>query len=243
MDISSYREEIKLKLTGGMLELEIDDPTIDKAINSVLREIQRYINTTSFITVPFQYCIDLNNLKDVKGKDIKISTVTGVYRTSPAGTNSNGLQAVDPMYASQWQLLSGVGNLRGFQSYMYNYMSWNTLQQIRNTNSTDLAFRFDKSSNKLYINVSIGLPQNITIEYIRRYDSVEDITSDYWIDFISRMSLALCKILVGRIRSRYTQSNALWTQDGTTLLEEGNTELTELRQQLKDNMNLLYPID
>lgn len=243
MDISSYREEIKLKLTGGMLELEIDDPTIDKILDSILREIQRYINTTCLITVPFQYCIDLNQLRDSNDKPIKVSTVTAVYRAAVAGTNSNSLSPVDPMYAAQWQLISGTGNMRGMQDYMYNYMSWNTLQQIRNTTSTDLAYRFDKSSNKLYINISIGKPNNITIEYIPRYDSVEEITSDYWIDFISRMALAMCKIVVGRIRSRYTQSNALWTQDGSTMLEEGNSELSELRQQLKDNMNLLYPID
>lgn len=244
MDITSYREEIKLKLTGGLLELEIDDPTIDRIINSVLREIQRYISITSLVTVPFERCIDLNKIKDNEGNNIKVSTVTAVFRTNYASTTDDNITAgVDPMYASQWQLISGTGTLSGFQDYIYNYSAWNTLQQIRNTASTDLAFRFDKSANKLYINVSLGTPTNITIEYIPRYDDVSEITSDYWIDLLLKMSLAMCKIVVGRIRSRYTQSNALWLQDGTTMLDEGNNELNLIRERLERDANLLYPID
>ena len=115
--------------------------------------------------------------------------------------------------------------------------------QIRNTTSTDLAYFYDKQDNKLYINVSTAQPTNITIEFIPRFDSVEDIKSDYWIDIISRMALALSKITVGRIRSRFTQSNALWQQDGTQLLQEGEQELSALREKLDKDHNLLYPID
>lgn len=39
MDITAYREEIRLKLTGGVLDIELNDETLDKIINSSLREI------------------------------------------------------------------------------------------------------------------------------------------------------------------------------------------------------------
>jgi len=42
------------------------------------------------------------------------------------------------------------------------------------------------------------------------------------------MSLAYAKLTLGRIRTRFTQSNALWTQDGETLLAEGKEELKAL---------------
>ncbi len=51
--------------------------------------------------------------------------------------------------------------------------------QIRNTLSTDLAWKYDKSTNRLYVNISSGLPRALTIEYIPRYDSVEEIISDF----------------------------------------------------------------
>lgn len=57
------------------------------------------------------------------------------------------------------------------------------------------------------------------------------------------MSTALTKIVLGRIRTRFSQSNALWAQDGEKLLDEGNTELKELREILRSNSNLIYGID
>lgn len=245
MKKEAFRDEIKLRLTGNILELEIDDATIDKLINASLREVQRYICSTKFITIPFKKCVNFNKKEDTGGKKIKVSSVSRVYRTNGYVTDADGgiTSAVDPMQASQWQLLSGVGNLQGFQDYVYNYMSWNTLSQIRNTTSTDLAYIYDKSCNQLYINVATNTPTNITIEYVPRYDDVSEIESDYWIDITIRLAVALAKATVGRIRSRYTQSNALWTQDGQQLLEEGNSELAELREMMLANSQLVYPID
>ena len=51
--------------------------------------------------------------------------------------------------------------------------------QIRNTMSTDLSFRFDRHTNLLYINTNGDKPDYITIEYVPRYDSVDEIASDY----------------------------------------------------------------
>ena len=57
--------------------------------------------------------------------------------------------------------------------YAMNYAAWSTSLQIRNALSTDLAFRYDKYSNKLYINTSSGVPTYVTIEYVPRFDSVD----------------------------------------------------------------------
>ncbi len=245
MDIAAYRDLIKLQLTGELLDLELEDSTIDKIINAALIELQRYICSTELATIPYSKCIDLNNVKDQFGNEVKISSVSRVFRTAgytEAGS-SDTTGMLDPMYVSQWQILSATGNLYNFQDYALNFASWNTLLQIRNTLSTDLAFRFDKFGNKLYINTSSNPPSRITVEYIRRYDSVEEITSDYWTDMLIRLSLALAKVTVGRIRTRYTQTNALWTQDGEQLLSEGTTELQELREYLRTNTQLVYGID
>ena len=128
-------------------------------------------------------------------------------------------------------------------NWVYNYGAWNTLAQMRNTMSTDLAYIYDKATEQLYINVSQDFPQYITIEYIPLYKDISEITSDYWIDILMRMAVAYGKIALGRIRTRFSQSNALWGQDGEKLLEEGTTELTELRETLRVNSNLYYPID
>lgn len=238
MDMQAYKDEILLKLTGCVLESELDDPTLEKIINSAFRELQRYIDTTRLATLPYSSCIDLS--------ECNVSSVSRVFRTKGYMANTDkgsALSEVDPMYAAQWQIIGGVNGMYNFQNYTYNYAAWNTAMQLRNTLSTDLIFRYDRATSKLYINISYNTPQYITIEYVPRYNDVSQIVSDYWIDILVRLATALAKVTVGRIRTRYTQSNALWTQDGELILNEGNAELTELREFLKTNSQLCYPID
>lgn len=242
MNLDAYRDQIKLELTGYMLDLEIDDSILDKIIANSLREIQRYICSTNIITIPYKSCIDLSNKEDTNNIPIKVSSVSRVYR-SMGYSSDDDASTTDPMSVAQWQLLSGIGNLWNMQNYVYNYASWNTLLQMRNTTSTDLIFRFDRATNKLYINIANNVPSTITIEYIPRFDSVEEIISDYWIDQLMKMCIAQTKIIVGRIRTRYTQSNALWQQDGESILAEGKQELETLREYLQNNSQLCYPID
>lgn len=242
MERQAYIDEIRFKLTGGVLNLELDDKALNQLLDSSFREIQRYIDLTSFVTVPFERCIDMNKINNGH-----INAVVKVYRsdgymTTGGDISSDGME-VDPMYAQQWQLISGIGNLNNFSDYAYNYAAWNTLLQIRNTTSTDMMHMFDRNTNKLYINVSSGVPSNVTIEYVPRFDDVSEVYSDFWIDVIIRMAVALGKVTVGRIRTRYTQSNALWQQDGQTMLDEGNSELSTLREELKASTQLCYPID
>jgi len=118
-----------------------------------------------------------------------------------------------------------------------------SMTSIRNTMSTDLSYKEDRHNNKLYINGNMSKPRAITIEYVPKITCVETIKSDYWIDILIRLSVALTKIVLGRIRTRFSQSNALWGMDGEKLLEEGNTELKELREILRANSQLIYPID
>lgn len=118
MDISAYRDEIKLKLTGGVLDLELDDSTLDKLINSAFREIQRYIDTTRIATLPFKSCIDLS--------DCKVSSVSRVFRAKGYLTSGNNLadgSQVDPMYVAQWQMLAGSGSAFTASDWVYNYGS------------------------------------------------------------------------------------------------------------------------
>lgn len=234
-----YIEYIKLQLTGGLLELEIDETVIDKFVDAALVELRRYIDQTNLITVPFARCIDL--------KDFNHSAIVNVYRTEGFSGDStqslNSTSNVDPMYAQQWMAFSNGGATYSLTNYVMNYLAYNTLLQMRNTGSTDLAFKEDKSADKLYINCSDNIPNMITIEYIPAFTSVDEITSDYWIDILKRLSLAMTKVALGRIRTRFTQSNALWTQDGETMLQEGNEELKELREVLRVNSTYFFPRD
>ena len=122
MDLEAYREEVKFALTGGLLDLEIDDQAVDKIINYSFKEVQRYIDIVKLKSVPYKNVI---NLKDI---GIKANSVSKVFRAEAfTTTNTTGISFIDPMQAAQWQLLSGTGNMYYFQDYVLNYASWNTL--------------------------------------------------------------------------------------------------------------------
>lgn len=263
MTRQEYIDEIRLKLTGDILELEMDDENIGRVLDSAVRELQRYITSSKMVTTQFKPCIDLstlitgyekdtdgNNKLDKDGNPIPIylepvSSVVTVYRQRGMANADTATSSTinDPMEAAQWQLLSGMGNITYFQDAVYNFSAYSTTQQIRNTLSTDMFFRYDRASNKLYINVSTGTPESVTIEYIPVIRDVEEITSYYWQDQLVLLALALTKVTIGRIRSKFTQSNALWQNDGATILAEGQQELQSIREHLLQNTELTYPID
>ena len=240
MKIEDIIDEIKLELTGYLLEMEIEDETIVAVVKKALRELERFWDETTMITVPFASCIDLN------GDFFKehVSSIVKVYRTEGVGESTSGLSVTnDPIQMAQFAIFSNGGTMYNLNDYMLNYASWMTMSQIKNTMATDLAYKEDRHNNKLYISTSGSHSSMITIEYIPKLKTVEDIKSDYWIDILIKYCVALTKIVLGRIRTRFTQSNALWTQDGERILEEGNTELKELREILRLNSNLIYLLD
>ena len=232
-------DEIKLELTGGILDLELEDVTLEMIIRKALREIQRYWDETSFVTVPYESCIDLKKYQLDSCSIVKVYRITGMGNSSDVSSAAT----MDPLYAQQFMIFGNAGTMFNLQDYVMNYAAWNTLLQTKNTMSTDMSFREDKHNHKLYINSSMTSSGSVTIEFIPKLNSVEDIQSDYWQDILIRMSVALTKITLGRIRTRFTQSNALWAQDGEKLLEEGNTTYKELQEVLRTNSNLIYVID
>lgn len=241
MKMKDVVDEIKLGLTGdGLLDLELSDESIQKIVYVALRRLTRFWDETSMVTVPFASCIDLSDTPLANA-----SSIIKVYRTVPIGDSSESTYSAmsDPMYAQQWMIFSNAGTMYSLKDYVQNYAAWSTLTQIRNTLSTDMAFKEDKHNNKLYINEYLGRPQYITIEFIPKLTKVEDIKSDYWQDILVRLSIILTKKTIGRIRTKYKQSGALWELDGESLLNEANTEYDKLMDKLEQNANMVYPID
>lgn len=240
MKLEDLLDEIKLELTGYVLDMEITDETLVSVVKKSLRELERFWDETTMITVPFASCIDL----DGEFFREKVSSIVKVYRTEGFGDSDSGISITnDPLQMAQFAIFSNGGSMYNLQDYVMNYASWMTMYQIKNSMSTDLAFKEDRHNKKLYINKAMSTPSFVTLEYIPKLRDVEDIQSDYWIDILIKYCVALTKVVLGRIRTRFAQTNALWTQDGEKILEEGNTDLKELRELLRLNSNMIYLID
>lgn len=240
MKLDKVIDEIKLELTGYILDMEISDETLIAVVKKALRELDRFWDESTMITIPFASCIDLNG----KFFEEQVSSIVKVYRTEGFGDADTSYSiGTDPLLMAQYAVFSNGGTMYNLNDYMLNYASWMTLSKIKNTMATDLAFREDNHNKKLYISKAGSKPRLITIEYIPKLQTVEDIKSDYWIDILIKYCVALTKIVLGRIRTRFTQTGALWTQDGEKILDEGNSELKELREILRSNSNMTYLID
>lgn len=237
MTMQEVIDEVKFDLTGTKLACELEDEDIAEGVKKVLRELNRYWDETTLIKVPFASCIDTS------GWDEKVSSITGVFRTEGIGDVYGNQGMYDPLYAQQWMMFSSGGTMYCLQDYVLNYAAWSTLQSIKNTMSTDLSWEEDKHNHKIYINNYSVKPTFLAIEYIPKITCVEDIKSDYWIDILIRMSTATTKMAVGRIRTRFTHSGAIWTQDGERIIEEGKTELEKIREDLRINANLIQGAD
>lgn len=226
MEMKDYVDEILLKLGGGIVKVELEDNNlIEDIVKSGLREIQRYINVSKYATIPYAPVIDLSTHK--------VQTITQVLRANTAAANYD---FPDAMYLSMHKYAGGVNAMTDYRSYL-------RIKQVKNTLVTDLNYRWDDFSKRLYIQASHPRPDKITIVYIPLIDSIEDLTSSYWQDILMRLSLALAKQTLGRVRGKYVLNNALYSLDADQLLAEGNEELAILRESLQANSDMVLPID
>ena len=245
MTQKDYIDKIKFQLTGGVLESELDDKAYKQIINIALEEMNNYYNVTELLQVNASSCIDLKDYP-------RVLNVVGVHRTSglnvPTTTSDSdsvltiSATTSDPMYMSQLQAY-GLGTMGMSTNTMYRMTSTILSQKIANTLSTDLDFRYDEKNQKLYINFSRGVPSQVVVEYVPKLEDADEVVSKYWQDILYKLALAHAKVIVGRIRTRYVQSNALWTDDGSAILDEGATELANLREQLRVAADLVLPLD
>ena len=113
MKMKDIIEEIQLTLTGGVVDLELDEKQLEKIVNKSLREINRYCIETKLITIPFSKCIDMS--------EYDVRYIAGVYRavalgngTATDNNSSLGISDVDPTMA-QWMLYSN-----GYSMYNFN---------------------------------------------------------------------------------------------------------------------------
>ncbi len=170
MKLEEILDELKIELTGYVLDMEITDETLVSVVKKALRELTRYWDESRLITIPYASCIDLEG----KFFDEQVSSIVKVYRTEGMG-DSGGISVInDPVQMAQFAIFSNGGTMYNLQDYVMNYASWMTMYQIKNSMSTDMSFKEDRHNKKLYIN-NYNAPSMVTIEYITKLKSVEDI--------------------------------------------------------------------
>ena len=224
-----YIDDIKVSLGYPVVDIELDDNVIGKLVDKAFREVSRYITDTCFVTIPYKTsAIDVSKYK--------IGSVIQIFRSA----NPSGQNNITDVYSLSAANLTGTSSANLLLS---DYTYRTQMHQLKSTITTDLDFTFDKEDQKLYINTYYPRPQKVTLAYIPEFKDVSDVREQYWVNFILRLSLALTKETLGRVRSKYELSSSLYKLDGNQLVAEGIAERDAIRQELNENSDIVFPID
>ena len=210
---------IENQLGGQVLDLELTPEQIKQIVEQAFEEIVHYMTDTYTVTVPYSNCIDLSkyNIDNVESvMRAQDSIMTGIPFTIPAMNLMN---------------VTGMYNIEDYTNALLIKRNLNIL-------STDMDFVWDKPNQKLYITANPNAPSKVTINFKPEYYSVEDIREQYWDTQLRKLALGMCKVILGRIRSKYKSNSSKFQLDGDQLLAEGNAEVQSVRQFLDDNKDI-----
>lgn len=136
----------------------------------------------------------------------------------------------------QYRGYSGSGyGLTGsdWNNQMYNLLAiQNSRAQMNSMILSD--WYLDNGDQKLYLDNYNGW---ITIEYTKSRIKIEDLAHDTaWLGWVRDYTLALCKIIEGRIRGKFKVQSAPFEIEADELISEGNNDKQELEQKLDEDI-------
>lgn len=230
MTLAEYTDEILFFLGGSVVDVEIEKD-LPRCVNRAFREIKPYITTPAYMTLPFGARANgIGCTIDLKDKNVY--SVVNVMR--PDSYNSLSMNTLDVFGLNL--TYSAITNMDAYANRMLR------LQEI-NTISTDLDFIWDAHTKQLSVTMNPPFTNAVTIQYIPDYQDVEEITEAFWTEKILKLATAYAKLVIGRIRAKYTLNSSSYSLDGDKLLEEANTEIKEIKDYLIANQDIVFPID
>jgi hypothetical protein len=230
MTMAEYVDDIMLTLGGTVVDIEIEE-SLPRCVNKAFREIKQYVTTPAYMTLPFGArangvgcTIDLSNKN--------VYSVVNVMR--PDSYNSLSMNTLDVFGLNL--TYSAVTNMNAYANRMLQLQDLNTI-------SRDLDFIWDAHTKQLSVTMNPPFTSAVTIQYIPDYKDVEEITEIFWEQKILKLATAYAKLILGRIRGKYTLNSAQYNLDSDTLLAEANAEIQEIHEFLRTNVDLAFPID
>lgn len=224
LTVDDYCDYIKTVLGGSIVTIEVEDD-LPKIVGYAFKELQNYIMDPQTVTLNWQTVMDLSSLS--------VANVISIERGKNL-VGPGGLQGI--MFVYSRLATGGTPSLTDIARYTI-------ANQNKNAISTDGDFYYDKVNQKLYTYFFAPYPDTVTLTYTPMMEDVTQIYEPYWQNLLKRLSLAMTKEILGRVRGKYDLQSSTYKLDGNTLLAEAQTELTEIRAFLNENSDLLLPLD
>lgn len=235
MKMDEYVDHVSFML-GIPSNSNVENLDIRRAVNLAFIEAKRYIGTPCLKTVPYAKRIDLEK------NNIVTTRVRGVNPAYPKV--GLGLSNVDSGNVFQLAAAMNYGGLLSSTTANIDpIINQIAMAQVSNTMATDFQWRYDPDNQVIYITCKAPRPTQVTIDYVPDYKDVSEIKNKSWIDIIIRLSEAFMKKALGRSRSKYTIEGSNVTLDGEILLDEANSEIEAIRQEMEQKSNRLVILD
>lgn len=213
------------QISGLSSKIELNDEDIQTLLHLSIRELVEKVDTPSMLTLPYSEVIDVS--------EYKIAKIDAVLRAdTPYGT-TEGL-SYDPFYLSNSVSIGsqGAGGNGGLNSVLQMQAQYAIRAMAQNTVQAELIHFYDRYHKTLAISHSGQRPRAITLLYRPTIQAVEDLPSSIWESYLIRLATAHGKVVIGRLRSKYTVQGAPVTVN-TEILAEGIAELEKLYEELK----------
>ena len=220
-------DDIKMELGWPIVDVEISDKNLGLILEKSMRDLQPYILFTQYKTLDNAPIIELPE---------EVEYVLDLYRGEPKGmpiTAPNTLNDNEILFGATahnsmlWDTgsLSGGGGADSLTGYYLMKLYYNSIRG--NTAQID----FVQNGRELYIEKAMG-GDEVTIEFVPKIISPEQLTDSYWYQKLYGLFLANCKIVIGRARSKYRIQAAKYELDGENILREGLDE----KQRIIDDL-------
>ena len=219
IDKETLIQYIKDDLQAGIVNLEISDDVIERNLDRALALSSDAFNYTTYKTVEVNRTTSSGGYIDLKELDPDgIPTVVAVYPTTGIMNVDAALLGLGSIYIN-----TNLGLSSRLNAYANMIHRVSQLESILGRNARVVG-------DKLYVDKYFD---KVTVEYIPEVIKIENITEGSWIRFLVDYSVALCKRQIAQSRGKYTVASNPATTNAAELLENANTRIAELEEELK----------
>ncbi len=214
MTEENIKKYISTMLGGSKLNIELDEQDFKEIIQHALEVLRPRYSGVRYIQVD-----GTNSPIDLSSHNI--IEVIQIYEGQDTGVNQ-----------LQSQMFLNPGVFVFNSDFKDNYIQYLTYTKLASAYQTvqNATWKYDNVHKLLYLNKKRPQVLKALVE-LRAVTDIEETCQ--WFAWFKDYCLALAKICVGRMRSKYKLSNAQYELDGDVILNEGIQERDKLEEELK----------
>lgn len=223
---------IKLRLGGQMVDIELDPDHYEFAIT---RAIQYYRRRSSGALEETYLFLEIDRDTTEYTLPDEVQEVRALYRRNFGNTAVSGI-SIDPFdlaFTNAYILGALTGGGGGMASY---YMVSAFRETMGKLFGSELNFLFESRTKKLKILRRINSTENVAIHVYNEKPESVILNDPYASTWLEDYAHAHCKIMVGEARSKFTTlpgAGGSTAMNGTELKSEGLAELERLEDDIR----------